>query len=116
MPVSGAQTRGSRQNSANAGGTPREAAAEKAPFSKLNTMPNFASQMRMAFSSMALNTGCKSPGELEMTVKTSDVAVCCSSDSESSSLRFCTSSNSRTFSIAITAWSANALISATSSH
>ena len=36
----------------------------------------------------------------------SAVAVCCWSDSARSSVRFCTSSNSRTFSIAITAWSA----------
>ena len=44
-------------------------------------MPNLASQMRTAFSSMAWNTGSSSPGELEMTLSTSDVAVCCSSDS-----------------------------------
>ena len=44
--------------------------------------PNLASQMRVAFSSMAWNTGSSSPGELEMTSSTSDVAVCCSSDSE----------------------------------
>ena len=53
-----------------------------------------------------LNTGSSSPGELEMTRSTSEVAVCCSSASESSRVRACTSSNSRTFSIAITAWSA----------
>ena len=41
-----------------------------------------------------------------MTCSTSDVAVCCSSASDSSRVRACTSSNSRTFSIAITAWSA----------
>jgi hypothetical protein len=44
-----------------------------------------------------------SPGDPEMTLSTSDVAVCCSSDSVSSRVRACTSSNSRTFSIAITA-------------
>ena len=48
-----------------------------------------------------LKTGCSSPGELEMTLSTSDVAVCCSSDLESSRVRCRTSSNSRTFSIAI---------------
>ena len=69
-------------------------------------MPNLASQMRVAFSSMALNTGSSSPGELEMTLSTSEVAVCCSSDSVRSSVRWRTSSNSRTFSMAITAWSA----------
>ena len=44
-------------------------------------VPNLASQMRVAFSSMAWNTGCNSPGELEMTFSTSEVAVCCSSRS-----------------------------------
>ena len=33
------------------------------------------------------NTGCRSPGELEMTRSTSDVAVCCSSDSVRSVVR-----------------------------
>ena len=41
-----------------------------------------------------------------MTLSTSDVAVCCSSASLSSRVRCCSASNSRTFSIAITAWSA----------
>jgi hypothetical protein len=35
--------------------------------------------MRTAFSNMAWNTGSSSPGELEMTRSTSEVAVCCSS-------------------------------------
>ena len=46
-----------------------------------------------------------------MTLSTSAVAVCCCSASESSSVRACTSSNSRTFSIAMTAWSAKVLTS-----
>ena len=74
-------------------------------------MPNFASQIRVAFSSIASNTGSSSPGELEMTCNTSEVAVCCSSASDSSRVRACTSSNSRTFSIAITAWSAKVVTS-----
>ena len=41
-----------------------------------------------------------------MTSRTSEVAVCCSSDSVRSRVVACRSSNSRTFSIAITAWSA----------
>ena len=41
-----------------------------------------------------------------MTWSTSDVAVCCSSNSVSSRVRCCSASNSRAFSIAITAWSA----------
>src|SRR5262249_40359310 len=68
-----------------------------------NIIPKLASQTRVAFSSMASNTGCSSPDELETTLSTSDVAVCCSKDSESSRVRACTSSNSRTFSMAITA-------------
>ena len=51
-----------------------------------------------------------SVGELE-TFSTSEVAVCCSSDSVSSRVRACTSSNSRTFSMAITAWSAKVVTS-----
>ena len=69
-------------------------------------MPNLASQMRVAFSSMALNTGSSSPGELEMTFSTSEVAVCCSSDSVRSSVRWRSSLSSRVFSMAITAWAA----------
>ena len=67
--------------------------------------------MRTAFSSMALNTGSSWPGELLMTRSTSEVAVCCSRDSERSCVRVCTSSKSRTFSIAITAWSAKVVTS-----
>ena len=37
--------------------------------------------MRTAFASRAPNTGFNSPGELEMTFSTSEVAVCCSSAS-----------------------------------
>ena len=75
-------------------------------------VPNLASQMRVAFCSMAWNTGSRSPGELEMTLRTSEVAVCCSSASVTSRVRACTSSNSRAFSMAITAWSAKVSISA----
>ena len=46
-----------------------------------------------------------------MTLSTSLVAVWYSSDSCSSRVRACTSSNSRTFSIAITAWSAKVVTS-----
>ena len=65
-----------------------------------------ASQMRVAFASIALKTGSSSPGELEMTFSTSDVAVCCSSDSERSSVRWRSSLSSRVFSMAMTAWAA----------
>ena len=53
----------------------------------------------------------KSPGEPLMTCSTSEVAVCCSSDSVNSLVRACTSSNRRAFSIAITAWSAKVVTS-----
>ena len=66
---------------------------------------NFASQMRAARSATACSTGCTSPGELEMTRRISLIAVCCSSDS-------LVSLNRRTFSIAITAWSAKVRSSA----
>src|SRR6266436_2106565 len=55
-------------------------------------MPNLASQMRVALSSMAWNTGSTSPGEPEMTPRTSDVAVCCSRASASSRVRALTCS------------------------
>ena len=52
-----------------------------------------------------------SPGEELMTSSTLDVAVCRSSDSPSSRERCCSASNNRTFSIAITAWSAKVVSS-----
>jgi hypothetical protein len=58
-----------------------------------------------ALFTMASNTGCTSDGELAITFRMSAVAVCLSSVSF-------VSLNSRAFSIAITAWSANALTSA----
>ena len=50
--------------------------------------------------------GLNSPGELEMTFRTSEVAVCCSSASERSSVRWRSSLSSRVFSMAMTAWAA----------
>ena len=55
-----------------------------------------APHSRIAFSSIASNTGARLPGEALMTCNTSAVAVCCSSAS-------CCSVSSRAFSIAITA-------------
>jgi len=49
---------------------------------------------------MASNTGCTSDGELAITFRISAVAVCRSSAS-------LVSLNSRVFSMAMTAWSAN---------
>ena len=68
--------------------------------------PNEASQIREAFASMDLKTGSNSPGEPDMTFSTSDVAVCCSSDSLKSSVRWRSSLSSRVFSMAMTAWAA----------
>ena len=62
-------------------------------------MPNAAPHRRIAFSSIASNTGARLPGEALMTCNTSAVAVCCSSASRCSVI-------SRAFSIAITAWAA----------
>ena len=55
-----------------------------APFSCRFNTPNLASQIRTAFASMVSNTRSSSPGELEMTLSTSEVAVCCSPASASS--------------------------------
>ena len=79
---------GSRcRNSSHAGGAPYIAATRNAVPSVSSRLPNSASQMRVAFSSMAWNTGSSSPGELEMACRTSEVAVCCSSASASSRSR-----------------------------
>src|SRR5262245_55812005 len=59
-----------------------------------------ASHRRMALCAIASKTGWRSVGELLITRRMSAVAVCCSRASF-------VSLNRRTFSIAITAWSAN---------
>ena len=46
-------------------------------------LPMRASQSRIAFSSIASNTGARSPGEELMTCNTSAIACCCSSASRS---------------------------------
>jgi hypothetical protein len=96
---------------ANAGGTPNIESARHALSSYRNRTPKLAPQIRTAFANMASKTGSSSPGEVEMICNTSEVAVCCSRPSVSSSVRYCTSSNSRTFSIAITVWSAKVVTS-----
>jgi len=55
-----------------------------------------------------------SVGELEIARRISLVAVCCSSASASSWLRSSSAVNRRTFSMAMTAWSAKVSSSATS--
>src|ERR1700730_15059331 len=64
-----------------------------------------------ALSAIVSNTGCTSVGEIEITRRISAVAVRYSRDSVSSRVRCCSASNSRAFSIAITAWSANVVTS-----
>ena len=59
-----------------------------------------------AFSSMLSNTGSSRPASWMMTFSTSDVAVCCSSASVRSSVRWRSSLSSRVFSMAITACAA----------
>ncbi len=72
------------------------------------------SQSRAALCAIASNTGCTSVGELEITRRISPVAVCCSRVSVRSRLRASSSVNSRTFSMAMTAWSAKVFSSAIS--
>ena len=67
---------------------------------------------RAALSTMASITGCRSVGELEMTRRMSAVAVCCSSASVRSAFLASSSLNSRTFSMAMTAWAAKVSSSA----
>ena len=85
------------------------------------TIPSFEAQHRGVVGArtaaprsraMVSNTGWRSVGELEMTRRISPVAVCCSSASVSSRLRVCSSVNRRTFSMAMTAWSAKVWSSA----
>ena len=67
----------------------------------------FPPHSTIARSAIASKTGCTSVGELLITRRISAVAVCCSSAS-------LVSLNRRTFSIAITAWSAKVFSSAIS--
>ena len=80
--------RGTRRRcSSSGGGVLCAAAIRKTSPSRRYMFPNVASQMRTAFASMVSKTGSNSPGELEMTCSTSEVAVCCSSASDSSRVR-----------------------------
>ena len=75
------------RSSTSGGGVLYAAERQNTSPSRRYILPKFASQMRTAFVSIAWNTGSRSPGELEMTCKTSEVAVCCSSASLRSSVR-----------------------------
>ena len=76
-------------------------------------MASSAPQTRAALAAIASMTGCTSVGELEITRRTSAVAVCWPSVSIRAALRASSSLKSRTFSMAITAWSAKVFRSAT---
>src|SRR5262249_40126812 len=65
-----------------AGSTPCIATERASSPLQRDNMPYSAPQIRTAFRSIASNTGLSSPGELEITCRTSELAVCCSSDSE----------------------------------
>ena len=94
-----------RPNSANAAGMPLMRRAKLAlRVAKQNAELRPANAHRVA--SIESNTGTRSPGELEMTLSTSEVAVCCSSDSVRSSVRWRSSLSSRVFSMAMTACAA----------
>ena len=83
------------------------ATVRKPPSSYSVMVPNLAPQIRVAFSSILSKTGFNSPDDELMVSSTSEVAVCCSSDSLRSSVRSRSSFSSRVFSMAITAWLAN---------
>src|ERR1700730_19231939 len=90
------------------------AARRTVPFSYRNKVAVSAWQICTTLSNITSKTTCNSPGELEMTWSTSELAVCCCSDSDSSWLRCCSASNSRTVSMAITTWSAKVATSSIS--
>ena len=79
------RTRGvRRQCSSNAGGALCMLTRRNWSPSVRSRLANLASHRRVAFASMASKTGCGSPGDVLMTLSTSEVAVCCSSASASS--------------------------------
>ncbi len=95
------------------GSVPYRATSRRTFPSRRKMSESMPPQTRAAFSATTSRTGCRSVGELAMTRRISAVAVCCSSDSvtcawASVSARFfcCSSVNRRTFSMAMTAWSA----------
>ncbi len=81
--------------------------------SNVKTFAELAPHSLCAAAAIVSNTGCTSVCDWLITRRISLVAVCCSSASVRSRLRSPSSVNSRTFSIAITAWSAKALSNST---
>src|SRR6266513_2715763 len=72
-----------------------------------------ASHSRTAFSASVSKTGWRSNVDRPITLSSSLVAVCCSRATLSSLLRASSSVNRRTFSMAMTAWSAKVFSSST---
>ena len=79
-------SRGSRIMAASVSERPRVATPRNRAPSNVTSAPFAAPQRLCAFSSMASNTGARSPDEELMTCKTSTVAVCCSSASSRSAV------------------------------
>ena len=97
--------------SMNSGGKPkRDRAIERVALALGDGALIGLAQPRRRFTSVS-STVCRSKVERLMTLSTSAVAVCCCSNSASPRCAVCTSSNSRTFSMAITAWSAKVVTS-----
>src|SRR5438045_9792593 len=67
--------------SASFGGVPTPASQWALSPSIRNKLPNLASQIDTAFSSIERNTGSSYHGELEITFNTSEVVFCCCCDS-----------------------------------
>ena len=82
------------------------ATTRKTSPSKRKIAPRSAAHSRTAFSASVSNTGWRSKVDRPITLSSSLVAVCCSSATRSSLLRASSSVNRRTFSMAMTAWSA----------
>ena len=81
----------------------KAAASRSSSPSKRKMNPRSAPHSLTELSATVSNTARRSNAERLMTSSTSAVAVCCSSDSE---FACCSASNSRVFSMAMTAWSA----------
>ena len=79
-----------RRASTKVAGAPWIATLRKASPSRRKRLPSLASQMQVAFSSIASKTGFKSPGDELMTLRTSEAAESCSNASSRSRLNSAT--------------------------
>ena len=94
-----------------AGVQPDSACSRMTSPSRRQMMPSDAPHSDFADSVSVVRTDFRSNAERLMTFSTSAVAVCCCSDSLKSSVRARSSSNNRTFSMAMTACSAKLVTS-----